>query len=73
MEEQGSYMYKQRDKSRIITYPPETLRTFIVEAYQWIDNLNFTINPEECLKNAEEYISIAREMFLDAGWEETEK
>ncbi|HJT73451.1 MAG TPA: hypothetical protein VJ720_05515 [Chitinophaga sp.] len=62
-------MNSQRDKSKIITYPPETLRTFSVEAYQWIDNLNFTINPEECLKNAEEYISIAREMFLEAGWD----
>ncbi len=62
-------MNSQRDKSKIITYPPETLRTFSVEAYQWIDNLNFTIDPEECLKNAEEYISIAREMFSDAGWD----
>ena len=62
-------MDTQRDKSKIITYPPETLRTFCVQAYQWIDNLDFTINPEECLKNAEEYISIAREMFLDAGWD----
>ncbi|ACU59037.1 hypothetical protein [Chitinophaga pinensis] len=62
-------MDTQRDKSKIITYPPETLRTFTVEAYQWIDNLNFTIHPEECLKNAEEYIRIAKEMFLDAGWD----
>ena len=62
-------MDAQRDKSKIITYPPETLRTFCVQAYQWIDNLNFTINPEECLKNAAEYINIAREMFLDAGWD----
>lgn len=37
-------------------------------SYEWIDNLNFTINPEECLENAEEYISVAKEMFLDAGW-----
>ena len=62
-------MNSQRDKSKIITYPPETLRTFSVQAYQWIDNLNFTINPEGCLKNAEEYIRIAREIFLDAGWD----
>ncbi|MEC5146973.1 DUF2528 domain-containing protein [Chitinophaga sp. 212800010-3] len=40
-----------------------------MEAYEWIDNLNFTINPEDCLKNADEYISIAKEMFLNAGWE----
>lgn len=62
-------MNSQRDKSKIISYPPETLRTYKVEAYEWIDNLNFTINPEECLENAEEYINIAREMFLDAGWD----
>ncbi|MCF6406745.1 hypothetical protein L3C95_27860 [Chitinophaga filiformis] len=62
-------MNTQKDKSKIITYPPETLRTFIVQSYQWIDNLNFTLSPEECLKNAEEYISIAKEMFLDAGWD----
>jgi hypothetical protein len=62
-------MNTQRDKSKIITYPPETLRTFIVEAYQWIDNLNFTIDPEACLNNPEEYLSIARELFLDAGWD----
>jgi hypothetical protein len=58
----------QRDKTKIINYPPETLRTFRVQMYEWIDNLNFTINPEECLENAGEYISIARKMFLDAGW-----
>jgi len=61
-------MNSQRDKSKIITYPAETLRTFIVEAYEWIDNLNFTINPESCLQNAEEYINIAKEIFLNAGW-----
>ncbi|WP_262922384.1 hypothetical protein [Chitinophaga filiformis] len=40
-------MNTQRDKSKIITYPPEALRSFRVEAYEWIDNLNFTIDPEE--------------------------
>lgn len=62
-------MNSQRDKSKIITYPPEALRTFSVAAYEWIDNLNFTISPQECLKNAEEYINIAKELFLDAGWD----
>ena len=62
-------MDSQRDKSKIITYPPETLRTFSVHAYQWIDNLNFTINPEECLNIAEDYVCIAKEIFLKAGWE----
>jgi len=61
-------MNSQRDKSKIITYPPEALRSFFVEAYEWIDNLNFTIRPEECLENAEEYIHIAKDIFSDAGW-----
>lgn len=58
----------QRDKSKIINYSPETLPTFRVYAYEWIDNLNFTIPPEECLENAAEYVSIASKIFLDAGW-----
>ncbi len=62
-------MNSKRDKGKIITYPPETLRTFNVEAYEWIDNLNFTISPEACLENADEYINIAKEIFLDAGWD----
>ncbi|MBW8684365.1 hypothetical protein [Chitinophaga rhizophila] len=57
-----------RDKTTIINYPPETLRTFRVQVYEWIDNLNFTLSPEECLENAEEYVKIAREIFLEAGW-----
>ncbi|SFN49570.1 hypothetical protein SAMN05428949_3032 [Chitinophaga sp. YR627] len=62
-------MNNQIDKSKIITYLPETLRTFNVKAYEWIDNLNFTLSPEACLGNAEEYTNIAKEMFLDAGWD----
>jgi len=62
-------MNVQRDKKRIITYPPEILKTFKVEAYEWIDNLNFTIRPEDCLANAEDYINIVKEMFLKAGWD----
>ena len=59
----------QRDKRWIINYPAETLRTFKVVMYEWIDNLNFTIRPGDCLANAGEYISVAKEMFLEAGWE----
>lgn len=59
----------QRDKEKIITYLPSALKTFGVLKYQWIDNLNFTINPEECLKNAGDYVSIVKEMFLNAGWD----
>lgn len=62
-------MSTQRDKKKIINYPPETLRSFKVIMYEWIDNLNFTIPPEECLINADDYINIAKEMFLEAGWD----
>lgn len=61
-------MSRQRDKKKIINYPPEKLRTFGVIMYEWIDNLCFTIDPKECLENADEYFSIARELFLKAGW-----
>lgn len=61
-------MNNQRDKRNIITYPPETLKTFRTLAYEWIDNLNFTIDPAECLENAEEYINVAKGLFSDAGW-----
>jgi hypothetical protein len=59
----------QRDKRTIINYQPEVLRTFEVFAYEWIDNLCFTIAPKECLDNSEEYIKIANELFLEAGWD----
>ncbi len=55
-------------KQEIIKYPPEHLKTFNVECYEWIDNLNFTLKPSECLSNYKEYVEIAKKMFLDAGW-----
>jgi hypothetical protein len=55
-------------KTEIIDYPPESLKNFDVTSYEWIDNLNFTLSPNDCLKNAEEYISIARQRFLEEGW-----
>ncbi|MGO4288982.1 hypothetical protein [Chitinophaga sp. RAB17] len=58
-----------RDKKKIINYPPEELRTFSVVMYEWIDNLNFTIRPDECLTNVEDYTKIVNEMFLEAGWD----
>ncbi len=56
-------------KEEIITYPSETLKTFRVVMYEWIDNLNFTLKPEECLTNSEEYIKIAKELFSNEGWD----
>lgn len=58
----------QRDKRKIIDYGPEELKTFEVNSYEWIDNLCFTINPKECLSNSDEYVRIAKEIFLEAGW-----
>jgi hypothetical protein len=55
-------------KKEIINYPPENLRGFKVNMYEWIDNLNFTINPIDCLDNPEDYLVIAKEMFLKSGW-----
>ena len=58
----------QRDKSKIINYGPEELRTFELISYEWIDNLCFTVSPKECLSNSDEYVQIAKEIFLEAGW-----
>lgn len=57
-----------RNIKEIIHYPPSKLDTFELISYEWIDNLNFTLNPNEYLENAEDYIKIAKERFLKAGW-----
>ena len=62
-------MNSQRDKTKIIDYSPEELEAFEVYSYEWIDNLNFTLNPEDCLLNPEEYIKVVKERFLEAGWD----
>ncbi len=62
-------MNSQRNKKTVITYPAETLKSFDILAYEWIDNLNFTLNPKDCIDRPEEYISIAKEMFLEDGWD----
>jgi hypothetical protein len=53
----------------VITYLPETLRDYRVIMYEWIDNLNFTLNPNDHLENADDYIKIVKELFLNAGWD----
>ena len=62
-------MNSQRDKTKIIDYSPEELETFEVYSYEWIDNLNFTLSPQDCLTNPQQYIEIAKKRFLDAGWD----
>ncbi len=38
-------------KEEIIKYPPEHLKKFEIWNFEYIDNLNFTIDPKECLDN----------------------
>ncbi len=52
----------------VIAYPPETLRTFRVVMYEWIDNLHFTRKPGDFLSNANVYVSEAERLFKEAGW-----
>ncbi len=59
----------EREKKKIIDYPPETLRTFKVLRYEWIDNLCFTLDPRECLDTPDQYIKIAEELLSNAGWD----
>lgn len=56
-------------KEEIINYPPEKLNDFEVMMYEWVDNLHFTLNPKDCIENANAYISIVKQRFLEAGWE----
>lgn len=56
-------------KKEVINYPPTALRDFQVEAYEYIDNLHFLLSPSEFLEDAESYISVVKELFLEAGWE----
>lgn len=52
----------------IIQYPPSALDSFELIAYEWIDNLNFTLNPKDHLDNADDYIQKAKDRFINAGW-----
>lgn len=53
----------------MIDYPPEYLYELEVMSYEWIDNLNFTLKPGDCVKHVDEYVSIASKRFLEAGWD----
>ncbi len=55
-------------KEQIIDYLPEKLNKFYRSSFEWIDNLNFALNPSDCLENAEEYIKIAKTIFTEMGW-----
>ncbi|MCH5689865.1 hypothetical protein LWM68_39940 [Niabella sp. W65] len=45
------------------------MKEFDIMAYEWIDNLNFTLNPNDCINNADEYISIVKQIFIEDGWD----
>lgn len=55
-------------KEQIIDYPPEKLSKFFRSSFEWIDNLNFALNPSDCLENAEAYVKIAKAIFTEMGW-----
>lgn len=55
-------------KQEIIKYLPSYLDAFTVFSYDWIDNLNFTLDPSECLSNSREYLEIVEKRFSEAGW-----
>lgn len=61
-----AYSIKKEDQ---IKYEPNELINFSLLTYEWIDNLNFTLNPNEVLPNSDDYVQVARELFLSAGWD----
>jgi hypothetical protein len=57
------------DKTKIITYPPSALCEFHVYGFEWIDNLHFVRPLREFIADPREYVRLARERFLEAGWD----
>lgn len=53
----------------VIDYPPEAIQDFQGYLYEWVDNLNFALDPKELLENPEPYLKVAKEKFLKAGWQ----
>ncbi|WP_188316157.1 hypothetical protein [Chitinophaga agrisoli] len=54
---------------KIITYPPEALKSFKLIMYEWVDNLDFALDPAAYLPQAAEYVAVAHELFYEAGWD----
>ena len=57
------------DKAKVITYPPDALRDFQVYGFEWIDNLHFVRPLRDFLADPRDYVRVARECFLRAGWD----
>ncbi len=56
-------------KSAMIAYPSEKLQDFACTTYEYIDNLNFLLDPYDCLDNVEDYLEVASQRFLEEGWD----
>lgn len=56
-------------KDEVIKYKPEELNSFELYVYEWIDNLNFALDPHLFLTNAEEYITLVKKIFKKANWQ----
>ena len=57
------------DKTKVIAYPASALRDFHVYGYEWIDNLHFVRPLREFIADPTEYVQVAKERFLAAGWD----
>lgn len=55
-------------KAAVIPYPPQKLHEFKLIWFEYVDNLHFGLNPAGFVDNAEPYLDIARQRFLEAGW-----
>ena len=54
-------------KAAVISYPPQKLHEFKLIWFEYVDNLHFGLNPAGFVDNAEPYLDIARQRFLEAG------
>ncbi|MBI1347453.1 hypothetical protein GC163_14335 [bacterium] len=53
----------------VIDYSPEAMALFPVYAFEWIDNLNFVLKPEDFLQDPAAHVAAAQAAFLAAGWD----
>lgn len=56
-------------ESDVIDYPASALCRFHVYGFEWIDNLHFVLPPGRFVKDTKSYLTVAKEKFLEAGWE----
>jgi hypothetical protein len=56
-------------ESSVIDYGPESLNSFSLYGYEWIDNLHFTLAATKFVADPEPYLTVVRQRFLEAGWD----